>query len=145
MSHSKRSSFRTVGMAALALGVLLVPTRTSFAAEACARYAETHRQSIPVRELGEWQPLGDNAILIWTPNSGRAHLVQLSTPMQGLQDATELTLVGGPNLQAIVACGHDAVLIDGDPATRTRIASIQTLSAQRAAQLARPVLPPQWQ
>jgi len=135
---------RIISMAAWALVGLCSLPRSLSAAPDCTHQAVRHHQSIPVRELGEWQPIGDQAVLIWIPNSARAHLLQLTAPLKGLQDATDLTVIGGPGLQPIVACGHDAVVIDGDPATRTSIASIEVLSALRAAQLARPARPPQW-
>lgn len=101
----------------------------------CEQHAKDTGHYIPVEELGDWEPIDDRTLLIWIPDTPRAHLVHLSRPLPTLRDAEGLTVVEHGEDRIILPCGRDAVEIDDDPTTSTSIADIEPLSEAGAVEL----------
>ena len=125
------SSFGQVTV--LVLVAFLAPAEGKTAV--CEQYAKSVGDFIPVEELGEWDVIDDQTLLIWVPGSARAHLVRLSKPLPMLQETEELSVVGGGREHIILPCGRDVIEIDDDPQARAAITEIEPLSEARAAEL----------
>jgi len=107
------------------------------AATACEQRAKEAGHYIPVEELGDWDLIDDQTLLIWVPDTARAHLVHLSKPLPLLRGADVVSVVGGGKDRVILPCGRDGVEVDDDPRTRTAITAIEPLSEERTAELLR--------
>lgn len=129
----------TLGMQRLRLAALLglfLATPAGYAATAtagCHAHTAGAQDSIPAARLANWEPVGEQALLVWTLHDSRAHLVRLDHPIPGLLDAATIFLVTRSNDPKICACGPDELLVPG--AGAARIVSVQYLSARRTEEL----------
>jgi len=131
----------------LAVGVLLLGAIHPAAAGslACEARAAAAHQVLAARNLDNWEPLSDRAVLIWMKHSERAYLVTVDRALHGLTAAPVIDLVSGDHGRNLSACGRDGITIGAGAGERAvaRIVSIERLSARRTAELdpgARPAL-----
>jgi len=116
------------------LGLLLAIPASSYAATAGYHpHTVGARDSIPAARLAYWEPVDQQALLVWTRHDSRAHLVRLDHPIPGLLDAATIFLVTRSTDPKICACGPDELLVPG--AGAARIISVQYLSEKRTAEL----------
>jgi len=99
----------------------------------CVPAAAGSNQSIPVDDLGDWEPVNDRELLVWTRGATRAHLIRLARSIPGLSDADVVSLNDGDHDGQISPCGEDSV--ETDDGGTARIVSIEYLSAARTAQM----------
>jgi hypothetical protein len=100
----------------------------------CEREAARQDRVLAADQLANWEPLDEQAVLIWTGDSLRAYLVRLQRPLPGLTRAPVITLVDADQDKTISACGRDALSL-GDDGTAALIVSVQRLSRQRTEEL----------
>jgi hypothetical protein len=115
------------------LALLLVYPCALAATPACEVRAARAQESIPAETVVNWEPVDDQALLIWTLHDSRAHLVELERPVPGLRDAPTVYLLTRDRDPNVSACGHDEVIVPG--AGTARIRSIRYLSEKRTAEL----------
>lgn len=99
----------------------------------CEAHALRARESIPAAQLANWEPVNDQMLLVWTLHDSRAHLVELSRPVPGLEDAPTVYMMTRDHDSNVYACGHDEVIVPGGGSAR--IVSIHYLSEKRTAEL----------
>lgn len=116
------------------LGLLLAFPASYAATAGCHARAVRAQDSIPAASLANWEPVDEQALLVWTLHDSRAHLVRLDHPIPGLLDAATIFLVTHSADPNIYACGPDELLVPGVGAAR--IISVQYLSEKRTAELA---------
>jgi len=117
------------------LGLLLaIPAGyAATAAAGCHAHAAGAQDSIPAARLANWEPIDEQALLVWTLHDSRAHLVRLAHPIPGLLDAAIIFLVTPSTYPNICACGAEKLMVPG--AGAARIISVQYLSEKRTAEL----------
>ncbi|HTT01316.1 MAG TPA: DUF6491 family protein [Steroidobacteraceae bacterium] len=116
-----------------ALSILLLMCGSlGFARESCEERALHSESSMRIEDLGQWEPLDAQTLLVWASHSSRAHLLRLRKPLAGLMDTDVVALIDGDHDELISPCGHDALMVDEDAA---EIISIEYLSEQRTAEL----------
>jgi hypothetical protein len=123
---------RPLGLVAI-LGLLLAFPASYPATTGCPARSVRAQDSIPAAKLANWEPVDDQALLVWTLRDSRAHLVLLDHPIPGLLDAATIFLVTRGTDPKICACGPDELLVPG--AGAARIISVQYLSEKRTAEL----------
>jgi hypothetical protein len=120
----------------VALLGLLLAIPASYAATAtagCRAHTVGAQDSIPAARLANWEPVDEQALLIWTRHDSRAHLVRLDRPIPGLLDAAIILLVTPSSYPNIGACGSEELMVPGVGAAR--IISVQYLSEKCTAEL----------
>jgi hypothetical protein len=118
----------------VALLGLLLAIPAGYAANAgCHAHPVGAQDSIPAARLASWEPVDEQALLVWTVHDSRAHLVRLDHPIAGLLDAATIFLVTRSTDPNIFACGPDELLVPGVGAAR--IISVQYLSEKRTEEL----------
>jgi Family of unknown function (DUF6491) len=120
----------------MALFGLLLPFPAGYAA-AGGSHARTAgaQDSVPAASLANWEPVGEQALLVWTLHDSRAHLVRLDRPIPGLLDAATIFMVTRSAEPNICACSTVELMVPGVGAAR--IISVQYLSEKRTAELDR--------
>lgn len=117
------------GLAALLVGCATPPHEP----ESCERQALHAQACIRVQNLGEWEPLDESRLLLWSAQASRAHLLRLSRPITALPLTDDIDISDADLDQLICACGHDSVVATGRGPVL--IVSIEYLSAKRTAEL----------
>lgn len=138
MSHLPRSLRILRCSCAVLLCLLSLPP--AFAAAhplACETLARRSHLSLPVAQLESWEPVDARTVLVWTPNSTRAHLLHLDRRLRGLSRAPVIVLVDGDHDGSITACGRDGILVSSQRGGRAYIRSIEYLSKKRTVELDR--------
>jgi hypothetical protein len=123
-----------LGLVAL-LGLLLTFPASYPAIAGCPARSVRAQDSIPAARLANWEPVDEQALLVWTLRDSRAHLVRLDHPIPGLIDAATIFLVTRGSDPNICACGRDKLMVPGVGAAR--IISVQYLSEKRTKELDR--------
>lgn len=130
-THSTLAGARLV----LFLGLLLASPAGFAATAVCSARAVHAGDSIPATKLANWEPVDEQAVLVWTVHDSRAHLLRLAHPIPGLRAAAMILLATRGNDPTIRACGHDELLVPG--VGTALIVSVQYLSEKRTAALDR--------
>ena len=81
------------------------------AASSCEARAASAREVILAGTPDNWEPVSDQAVLIWTTRSERAYLVRLDRQLHGLAAAAVIDLVDGDHDRSISPCGRDGITI----------------------------------
>lgn len=117
--------------------LLLLPSAALARMSHCEAHAIHAHLSLRVSELESWEPVDSRTLLIWTPQTRRAHLIHLDRRMPSMSRAPILTLVDGDHDGSITACGHDGIQVDGERGARAVIRSMEYLSEKRTVELDR--------
>ena len=117
------------------LGLLLAFPASHAATAGCHGRTVGAQDSIPAASLANWEPVDEQALLVWTLHDSRAHLVRLDHPIAGLLDAATIFLVTPSTYPKICACGPEELMVPGVGAAR--IISVEYLSEKRTAELDR--------
>jgi Family of unknown function (DUF6491) len=120
------------GLVAL-LGLLLAFPAGYAAAAGCHKHAPRAPDSIAAATLANWEPVDEQALLVWTVHDSRAHLLRLDHRIPGLLGAATIFLVTRSTEPNICACGPDELIVPG--AGAARIVSVEYLSEKRTAEL----------
>lgn len=138
MSHLHRSlRILRPSCAVLLCLSFLAPALAAAHARPCEAYARRTHLSLPVAQLQSWEPVDARTVLVWTPNTRRAHLLHLDRRLRGLPDAAVITLIDGDHDGKITACGHDGILVSKRRGGRAYIRSMEYLSQKRTVELDR--------
>jgi hypothetical protein len=134
MSRTRNPTLRMrpLGLVAI-LGLLLAFPASYPATAGCPARTVRAQDSIAAAKLANWEPVDDQALLVWTLRDSRAYLVRLDHPVPGLLDAATIFLVTRGTDPKICACGRDELLVPG--AGAARIISVQYLSEKRTVEL----------
>ena len=123
--------------AAALVGALLLALGARAASASCETRALARGEALRAQDLGDWEPIDDQTLLLWARDATQAHLVRLSRPLAGLLEAPIVLLVDGDEDQVISPCGRDAVTLSDARGDAARISSMELLSVKRTAELDR--------
>jgi hypothetical protein len=90
---------------------------------------------VRVEELAEWEPLDERSLLLSAPETPRAHLITLATPIEDLRSAGDIEVIDGDLDGFICPNGVDAIIVEDCSCASTSIASIEYLSEKQTAEL----------
>ena len=138
MSHPHRSLRILRPSCAVLLCLLCMsPALAAAHARPCEAYARHTHLALPVAQLESWEPVDARTVLVWTPNTRRAHLLHLDRQLRGLTHAPVIMIIDGDHDGTITACGHDGILISKKRGGRAYIRSMEYLSEKRTVELDR--------
>ena len=133
ISIDRRRVFMRAALLVAVLVSLLGVVQHAAASSCEARAASAH-EVILAGTPDNWEPVSDQAVLIWTTRSERAYLVRLDRQLHGLAAAAVIDLVDGDHDRSISPCGRDGITIGDREGVVARIVSIELLSAKRTAE-----------
>jgi len=120
-----------------ALRILFVLGIPSVSAPHSASGAEPVVQGLCIARvsLGEWQPLDERTVVVWTRTDSRAYLLVLGEPIVNLELAGNIYVFDGDQDGLICANGNDRLAALGLPGGMQRIIAIAALSDEWSAAL----------
>lgn len=130
----RRVCMRAALLIAVPVSLLGVVQDAAAAASSCEARAASAHEVILAGTPDNWEPVSDQAVLIWAKRSERAYFVRLDRRLHGLTAAAVIDLVDGDHDRSISPCGHDGITIGDGEGIVARIVSIELLSAKRTAE-----------